>query len=129
MNSIHNLLKDKNILIVEDDKTTIFLIQQLLRQANANIISTSSRMEIEGIIKSGIEIHLVIMEIFHEDEMAGVELIKRLKTTYPMAPVIVQTAITLFGLEEKCFESGSDVFFLKPWSCDALLNSIQERCA
>ena len=129
MKPIHNLLKDKNILIVEDDKTTIYLIQQLLKQSNANIICASSRMEVEDIIDSGIDIHLIIMNILRKDGIFEVDLIKGLKSTYPLAPVIVETAITLDGLEQQCFESGSDAFFLKPWSCDRLLNSIQELCA
>ena len=129
MKHVHNILKDKNILIVEYDETTILLIQQLLRQTDANIISVSSKPEIEDIIKSDIDIDMVIMDIPRHNVMNGVEFIEIVKTTYPLAHVIVETAITLPGLEQKCCERGCDAFFLKPWSCDDLLNSIKELCA
>jgi CheY-like chemotaxis protein len=86
-------------------------------------------MEVEDIINSGINIHLVIMGIFRKDGMQGVELIKLLKNTEPMASVIVQTALSSIEIREKCFDSGCDVFFLKPWSCTELLNSVQKYCA
>lgn len=126
-NPKYPLLKDKNIWIVEDDRITVLLIELILRKTTANTITLSSFAEVQSMIMFRSDIHLVILDLLLEDGMHGVELIKLLKITYPLTPVIVQTAIASPEIKKQCLESGCDAFFLKPWSCNDLLNSIEEN--
>lgn len=126
MRLAHKLLKDKNILIVDSDINTVFLIKELLKTFEANFISVSSSIEVKDIIMRRCKIHLIILDVFLRDGIQGTDFIKQLKIAYPLAPLIIQTALSSFEIQQNSLNSGCDAFILKPYSGKGFVNSVEE---
>lgn len=104
---------DKVIMMVEDDETSIQVVQAFLRKTKVKfLIANNGHMAIE-LCKTRPEIDLVLMDI-RMPKLDGYDATGAVKKIRKDLPVVVQTAHTTVEEKQKAFDSGCDDFIAKP---------------
>ncbi len=115
-------LKDKRILIVDDNALNIKVATKILERYNANNIkSFDNGFSCIDDIKSGSKYDIILMDDMMP-KMNGVETFKKLKqiTDFNM-PVVILTANAITGMKEKYMSEGFDEYLAKPIEKDELI--------
>lgn len=112
---------NKTILIVEDDKATIYYYDELFKNTGAKLLFTNKGNEVLSLIQNN-KIDIVLLDIQLPD-ISGLELVKLIKEISSI-PVIAQTAYAMSGDREKCLAAGCDDYVSKPIDSFLLLNKI-----
>ena len=104
----------KKIVLVEDEKDLSTLIKAYLEKAGYEVICYLSGEE--AIKNIDIEAHLWILDIMLGDDVSGYDILKRIRETNELMPVIFTSARDkdldrIIGLE-----LGSDDYITKPYS-------------
>ena len=118
------------ILVVDDDEMQLSLISRWLQKlinVNVEVIATSKVNEAIGRAR-GKEIDLCLTDL-DMPESNGIRLLKAIKETNPLTPVILMTAIADRNALESAFAFGASDYFLKPLSWEELLGSLQFQIA
>ena len=118
----HNGRK-KTILVIEDDKSQLYVLEQYLEKAGYQVISAINGMEGLKLLESA-DYDLVITDI-NMPYVSGIGVISALKEKYPNIPVV---AITGFGEEplEAAKEKKADVMLNKPFEMSILIGHIEK---
>lgn len=101
------------ILLVEDNKTNAFLINEILETKNVEILHAVDGKEAIDLYEKNLNIDLVLMDIKLPDTN-GFELIKVLRSIRDEVPFIAQTAYALKGDKEKALDAGFNDYLAKP---------------
>lgn len=112
-----------NILIVEDDKNTRKLLSAILTNNNFNPISVINGYAALEIIEKE-HIDLIITDIMMP-EMDGIELISKVRESYPNMPVIILSAKHSKEDKNTGFIVGTDDYLTKPFDHDELILRIK----
>lgn len=123
---INNILKDKTILIVEDDMTSQEYFNEILRERTKKIYFATTGQESIDIMQSGIKIDLILMDIRLPD-MSGFEATKKIKSIEPSVLIIAQTAYAMESDREKCLEFGCDGYISKPIYIQEFFNLLSKK--
>lgn len=108
------MLKDRYILIVEDDITSQFLLENFLSDYNYSlIIAESGNKAIEKVKELQEKIELILMDV-ELPELDGYDATKEIKKINPKIPIIMQTAHALLEEKEIAIKSGCNDFVSKP---------------
>ncbi len=119
-------LTGKNILVVEDNETSVFYYTAALKKTNATTIwAKNGREAIDFFKNNGNHIDLVLMDL-NMPEMDGFEATRQIKMLNPAVPIIVQSAFILSDEETKSYEAGCDEFLVKPVRLSVLLEVVSK---
>jgi tubulin-specific chaperone A len=129
LRGIHNeevVLKDKTILLVDDDMRNVFALTNLLEEKDLKVIA--ARDGIEALEKLNLEpcIDLVLMDIMMprmDGYEAMVEIRKDLKLK--KLPIIALTAKAMKGDRNRCIEAGASDYLAKPVDTEKLLSMLR----
>lgn len=121
------ILKDQNfsskkILIVEDDYTSFFFLEELLEQTQAEIIHATDGTEAINICREK-TIDLILMDI-QMPMMDGYEATRRIRELNMYVPIIAQTANALQSDKEKSLEAGCNDYIAKPIMAEELIEIV-----
>lgn len=105
-------LKDKTVLVVEDDPANYELLKIMLRKTGANVFWAVNGLKALEFCKSNSP-DLVFMDI-KMPEMDGFETLERLRSTNLKAPIIAQTAYARIEDESSILEAGFNGYLSKP---------------
>jgi DNA-binding NtrC family response regulator len=121
-------MKQYNLLIVDDEKRFADMLSRRLRLRGCNCdVCYHGRCALELVERKNF--FLVLLDL-HLPDIYGTEVLKRIKETSAMIPVIIVTA---HGTEEDrraCMQQGAYAFKHKPLNIDELMNilaQIEER--
>lgn len=118
-------LKNRNIVVVEDDVSNFRYFETVLKKAQVNVHwIKNGRDAINYCTDSSNDIDLVIMDILIP-LITGIDAIREIKKSRKSLPVIAVTAYVSQDIQEKCFMAGCDEFMFKPLLPQQLLDSIQ----
>jgi len=118
-------LKNRNIVIVEDDVSNFRYFETVLKKAQANVYwIKNGRDAVNYCIDSSNNIDLVIMDILIP-LITGIDATREIKKLRKGLPIIAVTAYVSQDMQEKCFLAGCDEFLLKPFLPKQLFNSIK----
>jgi len=106
-------LKDKLVLIVEDDPINNELLVFLLKKVNMKSISAYNGIDALDLFNTHSDIDLVLMDI-KMPGMNGYEITEKIKKIRPNIPIIAQTAYALAGDRELSLKAGCDEYIKKP---------------
>jgi CheY-like chemotaxis protein len=126
VSTMEKVLKDKTILITDDDMRNIFALSSALQIYDINIVIANNGMEALEKLKEANHIDLVLMDIMMP-EMDGYEamnLIRRQKE-HSKLPIIALTAKAMKNDREKCIEAGANDYIAKPVDIDQLLSMLR----
>ncbi len=114
------------ILITEDDEVSDFLITEILRENNDNLLHAKTGVEAIEACRNNPDIDLVLMDI-QMPEMDGYEATRQIRKFNKDVIIIAQTAYGLSGDKEKSVEAGCNDHISKPITKDKLLMLIQKH--
>jgi len=118
----------KSILIVEDDKNSLFLIKEFLKPFNLNIQHVGDGDEAIEYIRVNPETKLVLMDI-RLPSMGGHEATAEIRKFNTTIPIIAQTANAMLGDKEKALNSGCNDYITKPIDPNKLLSMVGKYLA
>ena len=106
------------ILIVDDDRSVTASLALLLKQAGLDSVSVGSPDEALGVLRQK-PCQLVIQDMNFTRRTSGEEgltLLREIRKTMPMIPVILITAWGSIGLAVEGMKAGASDFVTKPWT-------------
>jgi CheY-like chemotaxis protein len=118
-----DILKGKNILIVDDDVRNLFALTTAFERYDINAITAESGKEAISILNEKQNIDIVLMDIMMP-EMDGYETTQRIRRENKNnnLPIIAVTAKAMKGDRQKCIEAGASDYITKPVKIDQLLS-------
>ena len=128
INHLIQILKNKTILIVEDDLDSFSLLSKYLIKTDVKILYSPNGAEAIETIKNNKNIDLVLMDI-NLPVMDGYDATREIKKIRKDLPVISQTANAMLGDRKKSLDAGCDEYMAKPIRRMELFNTIQKVMA
>lgn len=111
--SITGCLKDKKILVAEDDDTNFFLLREYLRITDANVDWVQNGIEAVDYFKFDNVTNIILMDI-QMPVLNGLEAMIQIKKVNPTIPIIALTAYAMQGDKEKFLNAGFNAYMTKP---------------
>jgi len=112
------------ILLADDDRSIRTVIEQALRKAGHQVVSTAKGNELLDWVEQG-KGDMVITDVMMPDAN-GLELLPRIKAVRPQLPVIVISAQNTLMTAVKANELGAFEYLAKPFDLDDLLRSTEK---
>jgi two-component system chemotaxis response regulator CheY len=117
---------NKNILVVEDFKTTRDVIRHALEKKGYRVLEASNGKEAVKLL-DGSAIHLVITD-YNMPEMNGAELIDfiRKSTEYAYVPILLLSTETSEDKKQKALAAGATGWIKKPFEVVNFMKIIEK---
>ncbi|MXV15094.1 response regulator [Hufsiella ginkgonis] len=121
--TLEKALKDKSVLIVDDDMRNVFAITSVLQPYNLKIDIANDGREALKKLDEKPDTDIVLMDIMMP-EMDGYEAMReiRLQKRFAKLPILALTAKAMKADREKCIEAGANDYISKPVDVDKLLS-------
>jgi HAMP domain-containing protein/signal transduction histidine kinase/DNA-binding response OmpR family regulator len=119
----NEVLRNRKILVVDDDARNIFALTSLLENHEMEVISTTNGRDAIDVIERTPDLSIVLMDIMMPD-MDGYETIGKIraKPAFSTLPILALTAKAMKGDREKCLNAGASDYIAKPVNTDQLLS-------
>ncbi|MBV7507927.1 response regulator [Bacillus sp. sid0103] len=119
-------LKNKKILIVDDDIRNVYALTIALEKFEMDIIVAENGREGIEVLKENPETDLILMDIMMP-EMDGFEAMRRIRhlTEFQTIPIIALTAKAMKRSREECLNAGATDYISKPINLDQLFSLMQ----
>src|SRR5450432_515543 len=123
---LDEVLKNKTVLLADDDVRNIFSLTKILEQHKMNIIPAIDGKEALEKMNANPEVNIVLMDMMMP-EMDGFESIRKIRQTpaYKNLPIIAITAKAMTGDREKCIQAGASDYISKPVDIDQLISLLR----
>ena len=117
------VLKNKKVLVVDDDMRNIYSVTNVLEEEGMLCITAENGSESLKILKSNPDIDIILMDVMMP-EMDGYEATMEIKKIpkFSKIPIIALTAKAMKGDREKCLEVGMSDYIAKPVNLEQLLS-------
>jgi CheY-like chemotaxis protein len=121
-----SILKDKNVLLADDDMRNVFAITNTLEEKGMNVLVAKDGKEALECLDTRPDVDLVLMDIMMP-EMDGYEAIReiRKKDNLQKLPIIALTAKAMKGDRSKCIEAGANDYLAKPVDTEKLFSMLR----
>jgi CheY-like chemotaxis protein len=118
-----NSLRNKKVLIVDDDMRNVFALSAALEQEHMKLFTASDGKEALEMLEKNDGIDIVLMDIMMP-EMDGYEAIQIIRREMMLTklPVIALTAKAMSGDREKSMEAGASDYITKPVDTQKLIS-------
>ncbi len=125
-NGFTEVLKDKIVLIADDDVRNIFSMTKALERQGIIVLSATDGKDALEQLEKNQKVDLVLMDMMMP-EMDGYESTRRIRKNlkYKDLPVIAVTAKAMTGDREKCIEAGASDYITKPVDVDQLVSLLR----
>ncbi len=116
-----SLLRNRKVLIVDDDVRNIFAITSALEAMEMEVKYAESGQEGIDLLQKNPDIEVVLMDVMMP-EMDGFETIRRIRRIdrFKKLPIISVTAKAMKDDREKCLQAGASDYITKPVDLDQL---------
>jgi len=117
------ILRDKKVLIVDDDIRNIYSLTNVLEDEGMVCITAENGREAISKLNDNQDISIILMDIMMP-EMDGYEATKEIRrdNKYSKLPIVALTAKAMKGDKEKCLEAGMSDYASKPVNINQLLS-------
>lgn len=125
LGALDEVLKNKTVLIADDDVRNIFSLSKALEQHKMKVITAMDGKE--ALTMAGENaVDLVLMDMMMP-EMDGFEAITRIRRDPKLRhlPIIAVTAKAMAGDRERCIQAGASDYISKPVDIDQLLSLLR----
>ncbi|MGC4057493.1 MAG: response regulator [Chitinophagaceae bacterium] len=126
LGSLNDVLKDKTVLVVDDDVRNIFSLTKSLEQMEMTVVSAIDGKEALAQLQRNKKIDVVLLDMMMP-QMDGYETAReiRKRPDWKHLPVIAVTAKAMTGDREKCISAGASDYITKPVDVDQLLSLLR----
>ena len=118
-------LKKLNVLIADDDESTLYYLSEILKTRCNRIIRAKTGTEVVDICKNQTDIGVILMDI-KMPELDGYEATKQIRDFNKDVIIIGQTAYALVGDRQKVLDAGCNDYITKPIDKEELLQKIEK---
>jgi CheY-like chemotaxis protein/signal transduction histidine kinase/CHASE3 domain sensor protein len=117
------VLKNKKVLIVDDDMRNIYSLTNALEEEGLVCLTAENGRAAIDMLKEQPDMDIVLMDVMMP-EMDGYEATQEIRKMgeFGKLPVIALTAKAMKGDREKCLEAGMSDYIAKPVNIDQLLS-------
>jgi len=117
------VLKDKKVLVVDDDIRNIYSLTNVLEEEGVNCITAENGKAALKMLKENPTIDIILMDVMMP-EMDGYEATKEIRKIdkFNKLPIIALTAKAMKGDREKCLNAGMSDYISKPVNIEQLLS-------
>jgi signal transduction histidine kinase/DNA-binding response OmpR family regulator/CHASE3 domain sensor protein/HAMP domain-containing protein len=124
--ALSEVLKDKTVLVADDDVRNIYSLTRALESFGMNVVSAVDGKEALTKLKEQKRIDIILMDMMMP-EMDGYETTRAIKKldAFKKIPVIAVTAKAMLGDREKCIQAGASDYITKPVDIDQLLSLLR----
>lgn len=126
LGALNQVLKNKTVLIADDDIRNIFSLTKSLEQYEMNVLTAVDGKDAINQLKEHPDVDVILMDMMMP-EMDGYETTAKIKRIPSLRniPVIAVTAKAMTGDREKCLSSGASDYITKPIDIDQLLSLLR----
>jgi CheY-like chemotaxis protein len=123
---LDNVLKDKTVLLVDDDVRNIYSLTKALEVLQMKVITAMDGAEALNALKEHPETDVVLLDMMMPN-LDGYETAKLIRGNkkWKDLPVIAVTAKAMTGDREKCINAGASDYITKPVDVDQLLSLLR----
>jgi len=114
---------NKTILIVEDDKSNLQFLNEILSSSNAKLLTAVDGEDALNIFGKTPNIDLILMDI-KLPKINGIDVTKAIRRKNKTIPIIAQTAYAFESDREAALNAGCNAFLSKPIEKDLLIETI-----
>jgi DNA-binding response OmpR family regulator len=125
LSTFHYNWKGKIFLLIEDDETTCFLINEYLSSTNAELVFAKNHKEALSIFNNK-KIDLCLLDIHLRNEN-GLDVATIIREKDPSVLFLVQTALSENEAIKNCSKYGFSDYINKPYSFGNFLSAI-DKC-
>ena len=120
------VLKDKKVMIADDDVRNIFSLSKVLESAGMTVVSATDGKEALEQLKKNADIDIVLMDMMMP-EMDGYDAMRAIRTMSGMIklPIIAVTAKAMAEDRQKCIDAGASDYITKPVDKDQLMSLLR----
>jgi CheY-like chemotaxis protein len=117
------MLKDKTVLIVDDDMRNAFALSRVLAERGMKLVKAENGLKALEALEKKDRIDLVLMDIMMP-VMDGYEAMKKIReqTRFAQLPIIALTAKAMKEDRQRCIEAGASDYLPKPVDIGRLLS-------
>jgi len=117
------VLKDRKVLIVDDDMRNIYSLTNALEEEGLCCMTAENGKAAIRVLKEHPDIDIILMDVMMP-EMDGYEATQEIRkmNKFGKLPVIALTAKAMKGDREKCLEAGMSDYIAKPVNMEQLLS-------
>jgi signal transduction histidine kinase/DNA-binding response OmpR family regulator/HAMP domain-containing protein len=122
----NHVLKDKRVMIVDDDVRNIFALSSLLEDQGMAVVSHDNGRDAIRHLQAHPNIDVVLMDIMMP-ELDGVDTIREIRKIPECRdlPIIAVTAKAMKGDREKCMEAGAWDYLSKPVDTELMVGVLR----
>jgi len=126
LQNVTDVLKDKIVLIADDDVRNIFSLTKALEPHKMKVLPAIDGKEALEAIKANPKIDVVLMDMMMP-ELDGYETTKQIRAMpeYRNLPILAVTAKAMMGDREKCIAAGASDYISKPVDVDQLISLLR----
>lgn len=126
LGALDEVLKNKNVLIADDDVRNIFSLTKALELHDMKVFSAIDGKEALQMLNANPGMDIVLMDMMMP-EMDGYESIRKIRQIprYKQLPILAVTAKAMMGDREKCIAAGASDYISKPVDIDQLLSLLR----
>ena len=120
------LLKDKTVLIVDDDMRTVFALSRLLGDRGMKPLKAENGERALRLLEENPDVDVVLMDIMMP-VMDGYETMQRIRaeSRWRRLPIIALTAKAMKEDREKCIAAGANDYMTKPVEQERLVSLLR----
>lgn len=119
----NTVLKDRKILVVEDDASSRLYLNKILAKAGVNILNAGDGEEAVSMALNNPDLDLILLDI-QLPLLDGYEALKKIRESNTNVIIVAQTAYGLLGDKEKIMNAGFNDFIIKPILAPALVDKL-----
>ncbi len=123
---LRNILKDKTVLVADDDVRNIFSLTKALEVHGMKVLPAMDGKEAMAILEKDPSIDVVLMDMMMP-EMDGYDTIREIRSIrkFSNLPVLAVTSKAMMGDREKCIAVGASDYISKPVDIDQLVSLLR----
>ena len=121
-----DILKDKKVLLADDDMRNIYSITHILEDMGMEVINAFDGADAIEKLIAAVEVDIVLMDIMMPN-MNGIEAITEIRKNDKWAnlPIIAVTAKAMTDDREICLNAGASDYLTKPIQTEQLVNMLK----
>ncbi|WP_027190082.1 response regulator [Fundidesulfovibrio putealis] len=119
-------LRDKVILLVDDDMRNLYALSHVLQEKGLNVLKAEDGEKALEMLEARQDVSLVLLDIMMP-VMDGYETLARIRANPRLSrlPVIALTAKAMLEDKERCIAAGASDYLSKPVDLDRLLSKLR----
>ena len=117
-------LRDKEVLLVDDDMRNLFALAKVLEQRGLRVTKAEAGDRALSILREGAGGNLILMDIMMPG-LDGYQTTRAIRELGIKTPIIALTAKAMKEDRDKCLAAGADDYLAKPVDIDRLMSMMQ----